>query len=199
VLTELHPVTVMAHFLLSMVLIAVAVDAYHRAGGGEGVAPVRREVRALARLLTAAVAVTIALGTVVTGTGPHSGDEDATDRLPFDLESVTQLHADAVFLVLGLTIGLLVAARAVAARELARRAGLLLAVVLAQGMVGYVQYVTDLPVLLVGVHVLGACLVWIATLRTQLAAGAAPEVSVSAGRRAEVGADAAPALPSAVR
>ena len=194
VLTELHPVTVMAHFLLSMVLIAVAVDAHHRACGGEGVVPVRRDVRALARLLTAAVAVTVALGTVVTGTGPHSGDEDATDRLPFDLESVTQLHVDAVFLVLGLTIGLLVAARAVAARELARRAGLLLAVVLAQGVVGYVQYVTDLPVLLVGGHVLGACLVWIATLRTQLAASAAAEVSVPAGRRAEVsGPGAAPA------
>ena len=49
-------------------------------------------------------------GTVVTGTGPHSGDEDASDRLPFDLETVSQVHADLVFLVVGLTVGLLVAA-----------------------------------------------------------------------------------------
>ena len=107
---------------------------------------------------------------MVTGTGPHSGDKNASHRLPFDLEAVTQLHADFVFLVIGLTVGLLVAARAGdAPQPLPRRIAVMLGVVLGQGLVGYVQYVTDLPVALVAAHVLGACLVWIATLRVLLA------------------------------
>ena len=173
VLTGLNPVTVMAHFLVSMGLIAVAVVAYERASGPRFPAdrPPRPALRLGAGLLTAAVGVTLVLGTFVTGTGPHSGDKKASHRLPFDLEAVTQLHADGVFLVIGLTVGLLVAVRAAeAATPLPRRVGVLLGVVLAQGLVGYVQYVTDLPVALVATHVLGACLVWIATLRVLLAA-----------------------------
>ena len=173
VLTGLNPVTVMAHFLVSMGLIAVAVVAYERASGRRFPAdqPPGTALRLGTGLLTAAVGVTLVLGTVVTGTGPHSGDKKASHRLPFDLEAVTQLHADGVFLVIGLTIGLLVAVRAAdAATPLPRRVGVLLAVVLAQGLVGYVQYVTDLPVALVATHVLGACLVWITTLRVLLAA-----------------------------
>ena len=112
VLTGLNPLTVMAHFLVSMGLIAVAVLAYERAAGhrrAHCAAPCADDRR---RPAAAAVAVTLVLGTVVTGTGPHSGDRNASHRLPFDLEAVTQLHADFVFLVIGLTVGLLVAARA---------------------------------------------------------------------------------------
>jgi len=172
VLTGLNPVTVMAHFLVSMGLIAVAVLAHERAVGHRATAqPVNRALTTGAVLLSATVAVTLFLGTVVTGTGPHSGDKNASHRLPFDLEAVTQLHADFVFLVIGLTVGLLLAARAAtAAAPVPRRIGILLGVVLAQGLVGYVQYVTDLPVALVAAHVLGACLVWIATLRVLLSA-----------------------------
>jgi heme a synthase len=191
VLTGLNPLTVMAHFLLSMGLIAVAVVAYERAAGRRVPAPdgsaatYDRALAVGAGILTAAVAATLVLGTVVTGTGPHSGDKQAADRLPFDLEAVTQLHADAVFLVVGLTIGLVVAAAAARAPQLvSRRLQALLLVVLAQGLVGYVQYVTDLPVALVATHMLGACLVWIATLLVLLAAvpvrratGAGPAVT----------------------
>ncbi len=196
VLTGLDPLTVMAHFLLSMVLIAVAVHAHRRAGGDldrdHGV--VRRDLRLGARLLTAVVAATLVAGTVVTGTGPHSGDEDADDRLPLDLETVSQVHADLVFAVVGLTIGLLVAARVSSApASLARRVAVLLGVVLAQGAVGYAQYLTDLPVALVAVHVLGATLVWVATLRVLLAAEPARAVDgaverTSTGDRAGVAA-----------
>ena len=174
VLTGLNPVTVMAHFLLSIALIAVAVSAYERvdAPGREDHDVVRREVRFGAGLLTVVVGATLVLGTVVTGTGPHSGDREASDRLPFDLETVTQLHADLVFLVVGLTVGLLLAVRVSGVPQpLPRRVVILLAAVMAQGLVGYAQYVTDLPVVLVGIHVLGACLVWIATVRVFLAAG----------------------------
>lgn len=174
VITGLNPVTVMAHFLLSMVLIAVAVEAHRRSAADptdvrpgaarEGA----RYLRVLTLGLTAAVSATLVVGTVVTGTGPHSGDRDATDRLPFDLETVSQLHADLVFLVLGLTLGTVAAAGVAGLGLVRRRAAVLLGVLLAQGAVGFVQYATDLPVLLVGVHVLGACLVWITTLRVAL-------------------------------
>jgi heme a synthase len=111
----------------------------------------------------------LVLGTVVTGAGPHSGDKNASHRLPFDLESVTQLHADVVFLLVGLSVGVWLALRATGApADVVRRSGVLVVVVLAQGTVGFVQYATDLPVLLVGVHVLGATLVWIAALRVLL-------------------------------
>ena len=114
-------------------------------------------------------ALLLLAGTVVTGTGPHSGDKNATHRLPFDLVEVTQLHADLVFLLVGLTIGLAVALQATdVPAVLRRRVRVLLGVVLAQGLVGYAQYATDLPVALVAVHVLGACLVWVAALRLVL-------------------------------
>lgn len=191
VLTGLNPVTVMGHFLLSMALLVVAALALERAGG-EPAAPepaVRRPVLLGGRLLVAVVAVTLFLGTVVTGSGPHSGDKNATHRLPFDLLMVTQLHADFVFLLVGLAVGLAVALWATnAPRPLRRRAAVLLAVVLGQGAIGYAQYATNLPVALVAAHVLGACLVWIAALRVWLGmtvrVGPAPE-SLPAARPAD--------------
>jgi cytochrome c oxidase assembly protein subunit 15 len=172
VLTGLNPVTVMAHFLLSVALIAVATRA-HLLSAGQRVPP-RREVHPAVQLggrgLLVVTALLLLAGTVVTGTGPHSGDKNATHRLPFDLVEVTQLHADLVFLLVGLTIGLAVALQATDVPPvLRRRVRVLLGVVLAQGLVGYVQYATDLPVALVAVHVLGACLVWVAALQLVLA------------------------------
>jgi len=172
VLTGLNPVTVMAHFLLSVALIAVATRA-HVLSAGQRVPP-RREVHPAVLLggrgLLVVTALLLLAGTVVTGTGPHSGDKNATHRLPFDLVEVTQLHADLVFLLVGLTIGLAVALQATDVPPvLRRRVRVLLGVVLAQGLVGYAQYATDLPVALVAVHVLGACLVWVAALRLVLA------------------------------
>ena len=170
--TGLNPVTVMAHFLLSMGLIAVAAYAHDVARGPRTATTlvVRREIRVGARLVVGVVAAVLFLGTVVTGTGPHSGDKNASHRLPFNLADVTHAHADLVFVLLGLTVGLIVALRATGAPVAAvRRAMVLLGVALAQGLVGFTQYLTDLPVALVGVHVLGATLVWIATLRLLLA------------------------------
>ena len=171
VLTGLNPVTVMAHFLLSVALIAVATRA-HLLAAGQRVPP-RREVHPAVllggRVLLVVTALLLLAGTVVTGTGPHSGDKNATHRLPFDLVEVTQLHADLVFLLVGLTVGLAVALQATDVPPvLRRRVRVLLGVVLAQGLVGYAQYATDLPVALVAVHVLGACLVWVAALRLVL-------------------------------
>jgi heme a synthase len=170
--TGLNPVSVMAHFQLSMGLIAIAAYAHDVAGGPRTATTlvVRREIRVGARLVVGVVAAVLFLGTVVTGTGPHSGDKNASHRLPFNLADVTHAHADLVFVLLGLTVGLIVALRATGAPVAAvSRALALLGVALAQGLVGFTQYLTDLPVALVGVHVLGAALVWIATLRLLLA------------------------------
>lgn len=167
VLTGLHPATVAAHFLLSMVIIA-GVTALVVRSGDPGDRPITwltpRPVRVLAWLLVAISALVVVLGVLVTGSGPHSGDATA-ERLGLDPRTISWLHADVVLLFLGLTIGLLVALSVLHGPRLAlRRAWILLGVSLAQGVIGYVQYFTGLPEVLVGLHVLGACLVWIATL-----------------------------------
>ena len=166
VLTDLNPWVVGLHFLLSMALIAFAYALWKRTAEGDGkpVALVPQPLRRLALVLAAASAAVIAMGVVVTGSGPHAGDEDAK-RNGLDPEAVSQAHADVVFLLLGLTIALVFALRAVSAPRAAVRAAVVLLVVeLAQGLIGFVQYFTHLPVLLVGAHMLGASLVWTSTL-----------------------------------
>jgi cytochrome c oxidase assembly protein subunit 15 len=170
VLTGLNPWTVMGHLLVSMVLIAIAVVLHHRVAS-IGAPPGRGVPLPLQRLgtgLLVLVGATLAVGTVVTGSGPHSGDPEA-GRTGLDPESVTQLHADLVFLLLGVTIAFYVALRATAAPpEAVRAMGVLLAVELAQGVVGFAQHLTGLPVLLVGLHLVGACATVVAAVRAVL-------------------------------
>ncbi|RBQ19010.1 heme A synthase [Spongiactinospora rosea] len=164
--SALNPITVSMHFLISIGLIAACFALYVRAGEADGppVRIVHRDIRRLAYGLTAAVVVLLIAGVVVTGTGPHSGDK-AASRFDLDIEMVARLHADVVWIVLGLTFALLIALRVSEAPARARRAALiLLGVELAQGVIGYVQYFTAVPAALVAMHVLGATLVWIATL-----------------------------------
>ncbi len=166
VLTDLNPWVVGLHFLLSMALIAGAYALWKRAAEGDGPPQslVPGPLRTLARLMALVSAAVIVLGVVVTGSGPHAGDENAK-RNGLDPATVSQAHADLVFLLIGLSVALWFALRAVGAPPAAvRAAGVLVLVELAQGVIGFVQYFTDLPVLLVGAHMLGATLVWIATL-----------------------------------
>lgn len=168
VLTGLNPTLVAAHLLLSMGLIMAAVALQQRGddvGDGPAQVLVRPEVRWLARFLVALGAVVLALGTVVTGTGPHAGDAD-TPRYGFDPTMVAQAHADFVILFVALTAGLWLALRLTQAPASAqRRTALLLGVSLAQGLIGYVQYFTGVPWVLVAFHLLGACAVWVCVLR----------------------------------
>lgn len=161
VLTALNPWLVAGHLLLSLAMVAVAVVLVRRVD--EGDAPPRPTVPAAVALLCRATFVVawvvFYLGTVVTGSGPHAGDADSP-RTGLDPAAVSQLHADFVFLLLGLTVGTLLALRAVGAPERAQRAAAwLLMIEVGQGVVGATQYLTDLPVVLVGLHVLGAALV----------------------------------------
>ena len=166
VLTGLNPWTVAAHFLLSMVLVAVATTLWLRSRDpGVGQPLVRRPFELLVAGIAGVTAVVLALGTVVTGSGPHSGDPEA-GRTGFDPELVSQLHADVVFLLLGLTVALLVALYATDSPDRMRRAARdLLLIQVAQGLIGYVQYFTDLPVVLVLLHMLGAVLITAFTAR----------------------------------
>jgi len=171
VLFELKPGFVMAHFLLSMVLLANAVVLHHRAGRPVGPTrpAVSTDLLALGRLAVAAAALVIFLGTIVTSSGPHGGDEDA-ERLPFLLPDVTRLHGIAVTLFLAVTLVVLWRLRRAGVdRGILRRSEVLLAVVVAQGALGYIQYFTGVPALLVGFHIAGATAVWVAALRLHLA------------------------------
>jgi cytochrome c oxidase assembly protein subunit 15 len=163
VLTSLNPWTVMGHFLVSSVLIARAVALHQRAR--EGDLPPRplvgQPLQRLGTVLLVLTGLTLVAGTLVTGSGPHSGDSAAA-RTGFDPESVSQVHADLVFLLVGVTAAFWVALRATGGP--ARPMGQLLAVQLAQGVLGFVQYFTDLPVPLVALHLVGACLVTVAAV-----------------------------------
>jgi cytochrome c oxidase assembly protein subunit 15 len=161
VLLDLNPWVVAGHLLLSMAMISVAVLLLRRVYDED-----RPRARAvplpLARLAVLTYAAGWAVlyaGTVVTGSGPHAGDVNSP-RNGLDPRGMSQLHADLVFLLLGLTIGLLLALHAAGARQQARRAAaVLLAVELSQGLVGFVQYFSGLPVAVVAVHLLGSALV----------------------------------------
>lgn len=167
VLTHLNPWLVALHFLLSMAIIAVTFLLWWRLG------PVTVDVPQPARLLVlatvAVTAATLVIGTVVTGSGPHAGDKDSSGmvhRTGLDVSSMSQLHADSVMVLIGLTVGLAALVYVLGTGALARRAVLvLLGVELGQGIIGFTQYFLDVPPLLVALHMLGACLVWLAALR----------------------------------
>ncbi|MDX6301916.1 MAG: heme a synthase [Nocardioidaceae bacterium] len=161
VLTDLNPWIVSLHLLVSLAMVGVAVTLVRRLGEGDD--PPRRSVPVGMVRLTRAVLVVgwavLYVGTVVTGSGPHAGDASAP-RNGLNPRDLSQLHADLVFLLLGLTVAAVLVFRSAQVPLLVRRAaGTLLLVELAQGLVGFVQYVTDLPVVLVAFHLLGAALV----------------------------------------
>lgn len=171
VLTHLSPATVAAHFLVSAGIIAASTALLVRAQQDDGPpAPVvRDELRWLAWALGALTALVLVLGTVVTGSGPHSGDAEAPARFGFDPRSVTWLHSDAVLLWFGVLLALLMALRLTEAPAAVRRAALVtLGVGLVQGLIGYGQYLTGLPVVPVALHMLGACLLVVAVTRLLL-------------------------------
>lgn len=168
VLTNLNPWVVGLHFLASMAVIAAAYALWRRIGDPDGptVAVVPTPLRALARVTTSVTVAVLVVGTWVTGSGPHAGDHGAA-RNGLDPETIAQVHADGVFLLIGLSVALIFAFRAVGAQRATRAAIVLVAVELSQGLIGFVQYVTHLPAILVGAHMLGSCLVLLAALSVQ--------------------------------
>ncbi|MGW0761296.1 COX15/CtaA family protein [Streptomyces sp. NPDC002814] len=182
VLVGLNPYTVAAHFLLTSALIAIATVMWQRTreGDGEPRPLVGQVVRQLVWVLVGVTVLLIAVGTVVTGTGPHAGDSSDVPRMDLPMgmgwEDVSKLHAVLAWIVVTLAFALWFVLKAVDAPKgpLARTRELFL-ILLAQGAIGYVQYFTDLPEILVGAHMFGSCLVWIGTLRVLLALRERPE------------------------
>jgi cytochrome c oxidase assembly protein subunit 15 len=184
VLTHLNPWVVSGHFLASIAVIAAAFALWWRSREGDGPAVplVPAALRQLLVALVAASAAVIVVGAVVTGSGPHAGDAHAR-RTGLDLVNIAQLHADLVFLLAGLSVAAWFALRAAAApARVTRAAAVLVLVEAAQGLIGFVQYFTHLPIALVAAHMAGACAVWVATLAVWyasrgrgLAAGPEPE------------------------
>ena len=156
VLTDLNPWIVSFHFLVSMAIIGACVVLLDELRGPERDTGPER-LRRLAWLVLAVMWVALYLGTVVTGSGPHSGDL-ASRRTGLDPQVMSHVHAAAVYVVVALTVGLLAVAHRAGARRVVTAAAGLLLLELLQGLVGFVQYATDLPEVLVGVHMLGAAL-----------------------------------------
>jgi cytochrome c oxidase assembly protein subunit 15 len=168
---ELVPGVVMLHFLVSMLLVWNALVLHHRAALPDAAPPPTRSlptVLARARLATALAAVALVAGTVVTGAGPHAGDEGA-ERLDVDLIWAVRAHSTLVWLFVAAVLWLgWTLRRNAAPGDLWRPYRALVGAIVVQGTIGYVQYFTDVPALLVGFHVAGATLVWMAVVRLHL-------------------------------
>jgi cytochrome c oxidase assembly protein subunit 15 len=174
---DVHPIVVQGHFLLSAVLVADAVVLHHRAARPDGLgdrpeptAPlVAPPVVRLAQLAVVAGAAVLVAGTVVTGSGPHAGDTDAA-RLGLSVSATARVHSLLTWVFLAVVVVLVVRLRRTGAPAVAtERATALLTVIILQGGLGYLQYFTGVPELLVGLHVLGSMLMWAAVLRLLLA------------------------------
>lgn len=160
VLTGLNPALVAAHFLASMVLVSGSAYLLYRVSEGDGppVALVRHEIRSVAWVTAVLGGVVLVLGTVVTGSGPHSGDA-STPRFGFDPRTISWLHADAVMLFVGLVVAVLLAVQVTARDPRPRRVWhAVFGITVLQGLIGYTQYLTGLPEALVMIHMLGASL-----------------------------------------
>lgn len=193
---DLHPLTVAAHFLASMVLLVIAMIVSHILTREPGPV-VPPGVRRIAVGILLGAATVIVVGTLVTASGPHAGDP-GTPRLGLDIRTVTRVHTAAVWTTVVLTVaGLVATRRGVGSPTLRRAFTLLLVVELAQGAVGYAQYALGIPPALVALHLLGACLFWLAALRVGLLAlapapaglpvAAAEDVAIERGARLRVG------------
>lgn len=167
----LNPWTVAGHFLLATALLTVTTVTWVRAGEGDGPPRPRvpRPVRKLSWAIVGVSAVLIVLGTSVTGSGKHAGDSSDVPRMPWDWALAAHVHAIAAWVVCALAVAMWLVLRVVDAPDDIRARGRdLLLVVLAQGVIGYVQYFLDVPELLVGLHMLGSALMWIAVVRLAL-------------------------------
>jgi cytochrome c oxidase assembly protein subunit 15 len=165
VLTDLNPIPVAGHLLLSIILIAGATSLYSRRYTPVVFVKPASLTSKISLVHIVTSFVVIILGTIVTGSGPHAGDAQAK-RFDFDIRTVAWLHADVVIFLLGVTFAFYVAQ---GTSDHSKRAIKIFAIIaLAQGGIGYVQYFTGIPEILVAAHLLGATLVWIAAWRIRL-------------------------------
>ena len=194
VTSDLKPWVVIAHFLLSMVLLWNAVVLHHRAdennlrfsrnsnignskntnnkvgnhnAGNHNAGSSR--LQAMLWVMSVMAGWVLVNGTLVTGSGPHGGDEIA-ERLNFDIADVARLHSFSVIFFSAIVLGIFwMLFRSQSAEKALKPMYVLMVVIGMQGFIGYLQYFNDVPELLVGIHVLGSISVWWATLHAHLA------------------------------
>ena len=158
VLTDLNPIPVAGHFLLSIFLIAGAISLRY-----EIVGIVKQKADGIVATLMPFViwltVLVLVVGTVVTGSGPHAGDINAK-RFGFNPRIVSWLHADLVIALVVLTLVLWLITRVSQNKIIHKYLSIFLLISISQGLIGYIQYFTGLPELIVAAHLLGATLVW---------------------------------------
>lgn len=164
VLTHLNPFAVASHFILSIILIAGAHSLLARSHATRIETPAKAPLLQVHTLLTF---ITIAVGTLVTGAGPHAGDSDAP-RLDIKIATITTIHG---FLVIGLILFTIfgIYRKFPGTRDQSQRWLIIfLAITLVQGLIGYIQYLNGVPELLVIAHLLGSIIIWVAAWRIRL-------------------------------
>ena len=174
VLTGLNPFANMVHFLVSMVLVANAFLLFQRTGTSQDtrfLRPLPDATKWLVRLLVLMSGLAIVTGTVVTATGPHAGDENAI-RFGFALTTVARIHSVTIILTISLIIALVLKIQKTQNSDDGLKDAMqtLLVVSVLQAAVGYTQYFTDVPVFLVGAHIIGATVFWMAVCNVAFSA-----------------------------
>ena len=164
VLTKLNPLAVASHFILSIFLIGAAHSLLIRSEATRIEHPVRSNFISAHTLLTFIV---IAAGTLVTGAGPHAGDSE-TPRLDIAISTVATIHGFLVVALILLTIAGIYKRWNNFAHDTQRYLIIFLAIALAQGVIGYAQYLLGVPEALVAAHLLGSSILWIAAWRVRL-------------------------------
>jgi len=166
VLTNLNPLSVASHFILSIFLVAAATSLHSRRRHPfvrTSSSHVRISQFSLTHLILTFTVIVV--GTLVTGSGPHAGDIDAP-RLSLDIQHVAYIHGGLVIALLPLTLFYYL--QSDHRYETRRWLVIFFFISLAQGAIGYIQYIQGVPELLVGTHLLGSSLVWIAAWRVRL-------------------------------
>ena len=158
VLTDLHPLPVAGHLILSIFLVSGAISLRNEVIGIEKEIP-SGLIKFLLPIYIWLTLAVIIIGTIVTGSGPHAGDEQA-QRFGIDARVISWLHADFVIALLILSTLMYLIATQNGLKLLSRRIGFFLLIATGQGSIGYIQYFTGLPEVLVAAHLLGATLVW---------------------------------------
>lgn len=167
--TGLNPYIVAGHFLAATALLTTTVLTWHKVRVAELGMPA--QVGPTSRVLAVAVLISsglvLVVGTLVTGTGPHAGDDNPVHRIPIDWTAITWFHGLLAVIVLALAVALLISLRKTDTTARLRTL-VFLGVLALQGGIGIVQSLTNLPALLVGLHLFGAALLWIGALRVFL-------------------------------
>jgi cytochrome c oxidase assembly protein subunit 15 len=186
VLTKLNPYLVACHFLLTIAVLADAIVFYHRAGLGDSaqeqqsVQLVGPELKWLGRILVGVLGIVTAIGTVVTGSGPHAGAPETAGapirRIPIAFRDIAVLHSDAALFLIGITLASLFAFHvAKAPPKVERRIRWLFELMVLQGALGYTQYFLHDAAGVVEIHIAGATMLWVAGVGFLLSMHGHPE------------------------